>query len=269
MRKLSGLVFVFSLVFFSCSLRVNHNMVYIKGGTFDMGSPPTEAERDIDEVLHQITVSSFYIGKYEVTQSENQKIMKDAASHFTGKKLPVESINWYYAITFCNELSLKRGLTPAYVVEGTAVAWDKNANGYRLPTEAEWEYACRAGTAAPFNTGNNITTDQANYDGNSPYNDNERGAFLEKTMPVGSFKPNAWGLYDMHGNVYEWCWDWYANYALGEQTDPTGPAAGTFHVIRGGSWANSGYALRSAGRNFYIPGGGNERIGFRLARNAL
>jgi len=267
MRKFAGLVFGLGLAFFSCAQRINQNMVYIEGGTFYMGSPPTEAERDIDETMHQITVSSFYMGKYEVTQSEYQKIMKNNASSFKGDKLPVESLSWYNAMVFCNELSKKQGLTPAYEFKGTAVAWDRSANGYRLPTEAEWEYACRAGTNTPFNTGINITTSQANYDGNTPYNNNEQGAFIKKTMPVGSFPANAWGLHDMHGNVYEWCWDLYANYAREEQTDPTGPASGSFHVIRGGSWVNSGYALRSASRNFYIPGDGNERIGFRLARN--
>jgi len=268
MKKSAGLIILFGFVFFGCTQRLNHNMVYMEGGTFAMGSPGTEAERDIDEVLHQVTVSSFYMGKYEVTQGEYQKIMKDNPANFTGKKLPVESVSWYDAITYCNKLSERLGLTPAYIIDGTAVMWDKNANGYRLPTEAEWEYACRAGTITPFNTGTNIGTEEANYDGTYPYNNNAQGTFFEKTMPAGTFPANSWGLYDMHGNVYEWCWDWYAYYSPGEQTDPTGPAKGSYHVIRGGSWANSGYALRSACRNMFVPGSGNERIGFRLARNA-
>jgi formylglycine-generating enzyme required for sulfatase activity len=244
-------------------------MVYIEGGTFSMGSPASEDERDIDELLHQVDVSSFFIGKYEVTQNEYNKIMKENPCNFKGEKLPVESISWYKAIEFCNKLSISRGLNPAYMLDGTSVMWDKNADGYRLPTEAEWEYACRAGTDTPFNTGGNITTEQANYDGNYPYSDNDKGAFLKTTMPVGSYPANAWGLYDMHGNVFEWCWDWHANYVRDRQADPTGPASGTFHIIRGGSWVNGGRALRSACRGIFISGDGNERIGFRLARNAV
>ncbi|MDR2717239.1 MAG: formylglycine-generating enzyme family protein [Treponema sp.] len=268
MRRFAGLIIIASCAVLSCAQRYNHNMVYIEGGTFIMGSPAIEAERDIDEALHQIAVGSFFLGKYEVTQDEYEKAMKETPGNFKGKKLPVESISWYNAIAFCNKLSQSRGLSPAYVVEGTAVMWDRNANGYRLPTEAEWEYACRAGTGTPFNTGINITTDQANFDGRYPYNGNAPGAFPETTMPVGNYPANAWGLYDMHGNVYEWCWDWHADYARDEQTDPTGPASGSYRVIRGGSWVNSGQALRSASRGVYISGDGNERIGFRLARNA-
>jgi formylglycine-generating enzyme required for sulfatase activity len=268
MKQSTGLVVIVSFAVFSCAQRQNHNMVYIEGGTFAMGSPAGETERDFDEVLHQVTVSSFFLGKYEVTQYDYQKLMKETPGNFKGKKLPVESISWYNAIAFCNKLSQSRGLTPVYEFEGTSVKWDKNADGYRLPTEAEWEYACRAGTSTPFNTGINITTDQANYDGTYPYNNNAQGSFPEKTMPVGSYPANAWGLYDMHGNVFEWCWDWHGYYALNNQTDPAGPVSGSLHVIRGGSWANGGQTLRSASRGIYISGGGNERIGFRLARNA-
>jgi len=233
-----------------------------------MGSPASEAGRDIDEMTHQVTVSSFFMGKYEVTQNEYQKEMKKNPSNFKGKKLPVDSISWYNAVLFCNKLSLSGGLTPAYEIDGTMVKWDKSADGYRLPTEAEWEYACRAGTNTPFNTGINLTTEQANYDGNYPYNNNAKGIFLEKTTPAGSYPANDWGLYDMHGNVFEWCWDWHSFYINEEQKDPTGPVSGKYRVIRGGSWINGGETLRSASRGIFISGDGNERIGFRLARNA-
>jgi formylglycine-generating enzyme required for sulfatase activity len=269
MKKFVILVIIASFAVLSCAQKQIYNMAYIKGGTFTMGSPGTEAESDFDEVLHQVTVSSFFLGKYEVTQDEYQKIMNTDPSNFKGKELPVESISWYDAILFCNKLSQNHGLTPVYEVKGTGVMWDRNADGYRLPTEAEWEYACRAGTSTPYNTGINITTEQANYDGTYPYNNNAQGAFHEKTMPVGSYPANAWGLYDMHGNVFEWCWDWYANYVRGEQTDPTGPVSGTFRIIRGGSWVNGGSTLRSSCRGIFISGDGNERIGFRLARNAV
>jgi formylglycine-generating enzyme required for sulfatase activity len=262
------IIIIASFAVFNCGWQQNHDMVFIKGGTFTMGSPATEAGSDYDELPHQVTVSSFFLGKYEVTQDEYQRIMKNNPSNFKGEKLPVESISWYNAVTFCNNLSKRRGLAQAYVLDSKGVMWDKNADGYRLPTEAEWEYACRAGTGTPFNTGVNITADQANFDGAEQYDNNDKGAFPEKTMPVGSYPANEWSLHDMHGNVYEWCWDLYANYVRGEQTDPTGPVSGTFRVIRGGSWANSGEAIRSASRGIYIPGGGNERIGFRLARNA-
>jgi formylglycine-generating enzyme required for sulfatase activity len=122
------------------------------------------------------------------------------------------------------------------------------SNGYRLPTEAQWEYACRAGTTTPFSTGNNITTDQANYDGTRPYNDNPAGVYRARTMQVGSFAPNAWGLHDMHGNVWEWCWDWYDDYPSAAQADPSGAVFGGHRVRRGGSWGYGGRYLRSAAR---------------------
>ncbi|MDR2923824.1 MAG: formylglycine-generating enzyme family protein [Treponema sp.] len=268
MKKYAGLVILMGFIALGCVQRQDRNMVYIKGGTFTMGSPAGEAGRDFDETPHQVAVSSFLLGKYEVTQDEYQKIMKDIPCNFKGKELPVESISWYDAVLFCNMLSRKRGLTPAYDIKGPAVMWDRNADGYRLPTEAEWEYACRAGTSTAFNTGSSITTEQANFNGTESYNNNAQGLFIEKTMPVGSYPANAWGLYDMHGNVFEWCWDLHSYYDLKEQTDPTGPVSGSLRIIRGGSWVNGGETLRSACRGIYIPGGGNERIGFRLARNA-
>jgi formylglycine-generating enzyme required for sulfatase activity len=148
------------------------------------------------------------------------------------------------------------------------VTWDRNANGYRLPTEAEWEYACRAGTTTPFSTGNNITTSQANYDGNYPYNNNAKGVYREKTVNVGSFAPNGWGLYDMHGNVWEWCWDWYGDYTSGAEANPAGPATGARRVGRGGCRNSYAQNLRSARRNFYAPSVQSGSVGFRLVRNA-
>jgi formylglycine-generating enzyme len=257
-------------------------MVLIKGGTFTMGSPANEPERKDDETQHKVTVSSFYMGKYEVTQKEYQEIMNDNPSYFKGDNLPVENISWYHAIVYCALRSEKEGLTPAYTINTKqkdpnnkneedsikwTVTWNKNANGYRLPTEAEWEYACRAGTTTPFSTGNNITTSQANYNGNSPYNKNAKGEYREKTTPVGSFAPNAWGLYDMHGNVYEWCWDWYGDYPTGAQTDPVGAVTGSYRVRRGGNWGSYGQYLRSAYRDGSNPVYRSYGIGFRLVRN--
>jgi len=241
-------------------------MVRIQGGTFTMGSPANEPEHYDDEVQHKVTVSSFYMGKYQVTQKEYQAVMGTNPSNFKGDNLPVEEVSWYDAVNYCNRLSQKEGLAPAYTVNGANVTWNQNADGYRLPTEAEWEYACRAGTTTPFSTGNNITTRQANYDGNNPYNNNAKGEYRGKTTPVGSFEPNSWGLYDMHGNVMEWCWDWYGDYSGGAQTDPKGASSGTHRVERGGSWLSHAKNLRSARRDYYTPSYRIVNLGFRLVR---
>jgi formylglycine-generating enzyme required for sulfatase activity len=247
---------------------VTGSMVRINGGTFTMGSPATEANRDSDEVQHSVTVSSFYMGKYPVTQKEYQEVMGTNPSNFKGDNLPVEQVSWFDAVNYCNRLSQREGLTPAYTVNGTNVTWNSNANGYRLPTEAEWEYACRAGTTTPFSTGNNITTNQANYNGNYPYNNNAKGTYRQKTTAVGSFAPNPWGLYDMHGNLYEWCWDRYGAYSSNAQTDPRGASSGSNRVMRGGGWGFSAHDLRSAYRSKIDPSSRAYSIGFRVVRNA-
>jgi len=249
------------------------DMVMIKGGTFTMGSPSNERWCDNGEVQHQVTVSSFYMGKYEVTQKEYLEIMGTNPSYLKGDNLPVEQVSWYDAVEYCNKRSQKEGLTLAYTIDKNRsdpnnknnrddVKWtvtlNKNANGYRLPTEAEWEYVCRAGTTTPFSTGNNITTNQANYDGEE---------YREKTTPVGSFAPNPWGFYDMHGNVYEWCWDWYGNYSSRPQTDSVGAVSGSGRVIRGGNWGCSVESVRSAFRSYFYPFYRYSGIGFRLARS--
>jgi formylglycine-generating enzyme required for sulfatase activity len=258
------------------------NFVRIEGGTFTMGSPSYEHERSSGEVLHSVTVSSFYMGKYQVTQAEYEAVMGTTPSHFKGANLPVEQVSWYDAVEYCNRLSQREGLSPAYTIDkGRSdtnnksdyddVRWlvtmNLNANGYRLPTEAEWEYACRAGTKTPFNTGNNITTNNANYDGNYPYNNNAKGIYRERTTPVGSFAANPWGLYDMHGNVWEWCWDWYGEYPVSAQVDPRGAVSGADRVIRGGGFNNSAGRIRSAYRSYGgDPSDWSYSVGFRLVR---
>ncbi|MDR3335178.1 MAG: formylglycine-generating enzyme family protein [Treponema sp.] len=236
---------------------VPSDMVRINGGTFMMGSPASEAGRGNSEVPHRVTVSGFYLGKYEVTQREYAALLGMNPSNFKGDNLPVENVSWYEAVEYCNGRSYTEGLTPAYTINGGNVTWNRNANGYRLPTEAEWEYACRAGTTTPFSTGNNITTDQANY------------GDRKETTAVGSFAANAWGLYDMHGNVSEWCWDWYGSYLSNAWTDPVGASSGTYRVLRGGGWGSSGQYLRSALRNYDTPSGRYSYLGFRLARSSL
>jgi formylglycine-generating enzyme required for sulfatase activity len=174
-------------------------------------------------------------------------------SYFIGGNLPVEQISWYEAVDDCNARSVKEGLTAAYTVNGTNVTRIVGASGYRLPTEAEWEYACRAGTATAFHAGSSVTTAQANYNGS-------------KTWNVGSGAPNTWGLYDMSGNVLEWCWDWYGAYSSAAQTDPTGAASGSYRVLCGGSYGSNAVSARSARRiNIYPTFQGNV-VGFQVVR---
>ncbi|MDR3333461.1 MAG: SUMF1/EgtB/PvdO family nonheme iron enzyme [Treponema sp.] len=291
------------------------SFVRIAGGTFTMGSPSSEVDRDSDEVQHRVTISRpFYISKYEVTVGEfrqfvnatgyktiaetsgggyvltggSWQIKADANwknPYFTqDDNHPVVLVSWYDAVEYCNWRSTKERLTPAYTIDKTrsdgnntndddnvkwVVTWNRNVNGYRLPTEAEWEFACRAGTTTPFYTGNNITTNHANYNGNYPYNNNAKGVYREKTWAVGSGTSNPWGLYDMSGNVWEWCWDWYDDYGSGAQTDPVGASSGTDRVDRGGSWLLNGQNLRSAFRDCNTPSNRDIDLGFRLARPSL
>jgi formylglycine-generating enzyme required for sulfatase activity len=205
-------------------------------------------------------------GGYEWTGSKwEEKVDANWKSSSQGEDNPVVQVSWNDGVHYCNWLSTAEGLIPAYTVKRGSVTCDWRANGYRLPTEAEWEYACRAGTETPFNTGSNITTNQANYNGSYPYNNNTKGTYRKKTTAVGSFAPNQWGLYDMHGNVFEWCWDWYGEYPTGAQTDPQGALSGSDRVIRGGCWYNYARYLRSAVRGSEIPSFRNIFMGFRLA----
>jgi formylglycine-generating enzyme required for sulfatase activity len=161
-----------------------NNFVKIEAGTFIMGSPSSEVSRDRDEVQHQVVVGSFYIGKYEVTQEEYEAVMGSNPSHFRGTTLPVEQISWFDAVVYCNARSIREGLIPVYIIREEEIIWNHNANGYRLPTEAEWEYACRSGTTTVYNVGNTITPSQVNYDGNYPYNNNAKGLYRTMTTPV-------------------------------------------------------------------------------------
>jgi formylglycine-generating enzyme required for sulfatase activity len=249
------------------------NMVRIPRGTFQMGSPANEPERWNDEVQHSVTVNAFYMGKYEVTQAEYEAVMGTNPSHFKGANLPVENVSWYDAVEFCNRLSQREGLTPAYTIDKSQsdpnnkgeydtvrwlVTWNPNANGYRLPTEAEWEYAAKGGNGSPGNytySGSNSADAVAWYSGNSG----------GTTQPVGTKERNSLGIYDMSGNVWEWCWDWYGNYASGTQNDPRGPS-GAGRVLRGGSWPDSAAIVRSAYRYYDTPSYRNYYIGFRLVR---
>jgi len=218
--------------------------VSIPAGTFTMGSPPSETGRNNDETQHQVTLSAFKMSRYEVTFEQY-----DAFCEATGRKKP-DDRGW------------GRGERPVINVSWDDAKAFAGWMGCRLPTEAEWEYACRAGTTTPFNTGNNLTTSQANYNGNYPDNGNAKGEYRAKTLPVGSFSPNNWGLYDMHGNVWEWCSDWYGDYKSFAQAD--GSETGSYRVYRGGCWYDTAPYCRAAYRNDRNPGLRGDGLGFRL-----
>jgi formylglycine-generating enzyme required for sulfatase activity len=226
-------------------------VIFIPAGEFDMGSPMDEPKRDDDEAQHHIKLTKpFYMGKFEVTQLQYRVIVNDNPSKFGGDKLPVDNVNWYEACRFLKKLSDKMGMK------------------FRLPTEAEWEYACRAGTTTAFNTGTTIDSDFANYDARKPYADGIIGKYLDRTTNVGSYPPNAFGLYDMHGNVWEWCSDIYDNdyYKVTPLVDPKGPqkAEGGDRVMRGGAWNEYAYKCRSADRNNRDEKANQPIIGFRV-----
>lgn len=268
------------------AVNVSDEFVYITGGTFEMGSPDTENWRTQDELLHTVTVSDFYICAYEVTQEEYESVMGNNPASFSGGNLPVENISWLDAVLFCNAKSEMEGLKSVYIIEGDtdsgnfSVSWDRGADGFRLPTEAEWEYACRAGTTTPFNTENSISAEEANYYGHYPYEiegnyfeqnnlTTKPGRYRETTVAVDSFSPNAWGLYNMHGNVSEWVWDYYGGYETENITDPTGPDTGNLKVYRGGGWNDFAKNMRSAYRATLEEDMGSFNIGIRLVRNAF
>ena len=257
---------------------IDDKLVLIDGGTLLMGSPETEAWRNDDEVQHEVEVSSFYMAPYETTASEYSEVMGTPAS--SNPLYPVTGVTWLEAVAFCNALSEREGLDPAYAVSDGQVTWDRAANGYRLPTEAEWEYACRAGTTTPFNTETSIDPDaEANYYGHYPYEieDNyfdqgslstKPGTYRQHPVDVGSFAPNKWGLYDMHGNAAEWVWDAYGSYAVAAEVDPTGADPGMLRVNRGGGWNDFAKNLRSAYRAALSADSSSPSVGFRVARNA-
>ena len=258
---------------------VQDGFVLIPAGSFLMGSPETENWRIEDERQHEVSLSAFYIDPYETTQADYESLMDQNPSEFTGADLPVERVSWLDAIRYANARSAEMGLQPAYAVTEEGVVWDRSAAGYRLPTEAEWEYACRAGTGTPFNVEKSLDATEANFYGHYPYEIEENyfnnsvlearpGQYRAATVTVGSFTPNAWGLYDCHGNVNEWCWDYYGPYDETRSTDPTGPENGTRHVYRGGGWNDFAKNMRSAYRAAGQADLASFNLGVRLVRNA-
>jgi len=226
---------------------------WIPPGKFLMGSPTNEKERYADETQHKVVLTrGYWLAETACTQALWKAVMGNNPSAFKGAQNPVDTVSWNDVMAFIERMnSAQPGLD------------------LRLPTEAEWEYACRAGTTTPFSFGENITPEQVNYDGNYTYSGGKKGKYREKTVAVKSFPCNQWGLYEMHGNVWEWCADWYKrNYPTGPVINPIGPDDGAYRVLRGGGWISHGRGVRSAYRSFNGPDDRGNGIGFRLATNA-
>ena len=250
MKKFALVLMVLtSLFFFSCGKSevaegtgiinlglgggVKLDLVLIRPGKFLMGSENGVSD---EKPVHEVTISrSFYLGKYEVTQAQWEAVMGSNPSHFKGATLPVECVSWEDCQKFIEKIN------------------STGVGTFRLPTEAEWEYACRAGTTGDY---------AGNLDEMAWYTSNGDS----KTHPVGTKKANPWGLYDMHGNVWEWCQDWYDSYRQDRQTDPKGAAGGSGRVLRGGSWSNNARGCRSASRDWHSPSSRGYDLGFRLVR---
>jgi formylglycine-generating enzyme len=239
---------------------VKLELVWCPPGTFTMGSSMAERRAAVaaggkmedykDETQHKVTLTKgFWLGKHEVTQRQWQSVMgkNPSWSKSAGLDAPVEQVSWNDCQEFVKKLNAPAG------------------HEYRLPTESEWEYACRAGTTTAFHYGDGLDSSQANFDGLYPFGNGRKGEYRETTVKVGSFRPNAWGLYDMHGNVWEWCQDWYGDYPSGAVTDPTGTGAGRLRVLRGGSWNNFARYCRSAIRIWDSPTYSNFNLGLRVA----
>ncbi|MBL8396189.1 MAG: formylglycine-generating enzyme family protein [Candidatus Accumulibacter sp.] len=222
---------------------------WIRPGCFQMGSPADETQRGVAELPHEVTIShGFWLADTACTQAFWTAVWPVNPSHFQeDPRHPVENVAWHDTQRFLAELNRRLpGL---------------NA---RLPYEAEWEYACRAGTTTPFSFGNQITTEQVNYHGDFPYADGMKGVYRQRPVPVASLPPNPWGLYEMHGNVWEWCADWYADYPGEPQVDPRGPTFGKMRVLRGGTWSDPARYARSATRSRIEPVYRPRSTGFRL-----
>ncbi len=260
---------------------------------FEMGAPAGEQGRRADEPLHTVRLTkSFLMGAHEVTQDEYQTVMKRAPSWFAktggGKekvanfdtgRFPVERVTWFDAIEFCNRLSALDGF-PAYykladetredgvLKKGTVTV--AGGNGYRLPTEAEWEYACRAGSETPFHFGRRVINGrESNFKTLLGGYGGPETVSVGRTTPTGHYPRNRWGIHDAHGNVAEWCWDWYDKdaYAGDPRVDPTGPALGAHRVVRGGAWLTDSLSCRSAARGSQLPTEPTYTTGFRVARS--
>ncbi len=256
-------------------------MIFVPGGTFTMGDT-RGVGRSNELPTHDVTLNSFYLGKYQVTQGDYQDIMDSNPDlgRRVGNIYPVDNVSWYDAIKYCNLRSMKEGFTPVYSISGSTdpddwgevpdpytYGWNSaicnwDANGYRLPTEAEWEYAACGATDDP----DYLYSGSDNIDNVAWHYDNSDGS----AQPVGSKVPNGLGIYDMSGNIWEWCWDWYLEeyYSISPSHSPTGPAVGASRMYRGGSWENKDAGCRNAVRNGHSPAFKSSSVGFRVCRSA-
>ncbi len=267
-----------------CETKPTTSFVTIPVGSFRMGSYWDELCYDTDEgPVHSVILThGFYIQSTEVTQQQWMDVFGSNPSRYPGMNRPVEQVTWYDCCIYCNRLSQAEGLTPCYYSDASyttvfdgippvtsgKVYWKHSADGYRLPTEAEWEYACRAGTTTAYNNGQDNTDcdEDPNLDmlGRYKYN----GGDSSQHANVGSYQANNWGLYDMHGNVCEWCWDRYCSrYGSSlPSTDPEGPSFSSLRVVRGGSWCGGAEYCRSASRGYHDPNNRYTSLGFRVLR---
>ena len=227
-----------------------YGFCWIPAGEFDMGSPLSEKDRYSNEKLHHVKLTKgFWALETETPQALYQEVMGTNPSGFKGDDLPVETVSWNEAMEFCAELTkrLPKGLKAT------------------LPTESQWEYACRAGTTTPYSFGSALNGDKANCDGSRPYGTTAKGEFVKKTTPAKTYAPNDWGLYDMHGNVCEWCLDYYdKDYPTGTVTDPKGPVSASYRVFRGGGWGRYARGCRSANRDWFSADFRGNYLGFRF-----
>ncbi len=226
---------------------VTQRMRWIPPGTFDMGSPDDEAERNENEEQREVTITTgFWLADTTCRQELWQAVMTENPSNFRGHNLPVEKVSYDDVLGFFEKIST--------MISGLSL---------EFPTEAQWEYACRAGTATPFSFGANITTDEANFNGNYPYDGADKGEYHKRTIASDALSANRWGLFQMHGNVWEWCRDWYGSVDRDAHVNPSGPGEGSFRVFRGGSWNYDARDARSAYRFWIHPGDRNFDLGFR------
>ncbi len=228
---------------------VRQDFRWIEPGTFLMGSPKNEPGRYDRETQHEVTLTQgLWLAETTVTQALWEVVMGDNSSSFKGETRPVEQVSWEDAQRFIAKMN---GMKPELQM--------------CLPTEAQWEYCCRAGTSTPFYFGDQINSELVNFDGTEPYNKGQKSEYQRQTVAVKSFPPNDCGLYEMHGNVWEWCQDWFGDYPVQPVDDPQGADTGSHRVLRGASWLNDGRGCRSAYRNRRDPRHRNYGIGFRLA----
>jgi formylglycine-generating enzyme required for sulfatase activity len=250
MRKGSSAIGSGTLKQFDLGGGVELEFTLIEGGIFRMGSPVTEEGHNDDEIEHVVTISrAFFLSRSLITQAQYKAVVGTEPSYFPAPTNPVEMVSWFDAVSFCELMAERFG------------------KGFRLPTEAEWEYSCRAGTKTAFAVGGALSTEHANFDGRLGPGSAQVGLSRRTTTPVDSFPPNEWGLYDMHGNVWEWCADWYGAYPTERVIDPKGPDKGDIRILRGGSWFHGAADARSAQRDALDPGRRHSIYGFRVAFN--